>query len=123
MPKRGVIRVATCQFAVSGSIRRNAAQMRRQIKQAKRLRADVVHFSETALTGYAGANFESWDGFDWDTLRVETEGLQELCGLNSNLGVGVRETPEKHLSLGLGGHGRVGEASQRLDLLVALRAR
>jgi len=79
MAKRGVIRVATCQFAVSGSIRRNAAQMRRQIKQAKRLRADVVHFSETALTGYAGANFESWDGFDWDTLRAETESLLHLA--------------------------------------------
>ena len=36
MPKKGIIRVATCQFAVGGSVTRNAAQIRKQIEQAAR---------------------------------------------------------------------------------------
>jgi predicted amidohydrolase len=79
MPKRGTIQVATSQFAVSGNIKRNAGQMRRQIERAKRMRADVVHFPETALSGYAGTEFDSWDGFDWDTLRTETESICDLA--------------------------------------------
>lgn len=79
MSKPGVIRVATCQFAVTGRIKRNALQIRRQMVQAKAQRADLVHFSETALTGYAGTNFESWEGFDWATLRSETERIMELA--------------------------------------------
>jgi len=79
MAKSGVIRVATCQFSVSGNIRRNGAQIRRQIKQAKKRRADVVHFSETALTGYAGNNLQTWDGFDWDALRSETLAICQLA--------------------------------------------
>jgi len=79
MHKSGVIRVATCQFSVGANIRRNGAQIRRQIKQAKKRRADVVHFSETALSGYAGNNFTTWDGFDWDALRAETLAIAELA--------------------------------------------
>ncbi len=79
MSMKGTIRVATCQFAVTASIRRNAAQIRRQIAQAKRLRADVVHFSEAALSGYAGAEFKTWDGFDWEALLAETEFICRLA--------------------------------------------
>lgn len=78
MPK-GILRVATCQFAVGPSIRRNAAQIRRQIAQAVRHRADVVHFSEAALSGYAGVEFGSWDGFDWDTLADQTRAICQLA--------------------------------------------
>jgi predicted amidohydrolase len=79
MPKKGIIRVATCQFAVGGNVRRNAAQIRKQIEQAAREKADVVHFPEAALTGYVGTDFPSWDGFDWDALRTETESICRLA--------------------------------------------
>ena len=79
MSKRGVIRVATCQFAVTANIKRNAAQIRRHIAQAKRRRADVVHFPETALSGYAGVAFDSWDDFDWAALKAETEAICRLA--------------------------------------------
>jgi len=78
MRKQGILKVATCQFSVSGNIRRNGAQIRRQILQARSLRADVAHFPECALTGYAGTDFESWDGFDWDALTSET---QAICAM------------------------------------------
>jgi len=79
MSRRGVVRVATCQFAVTANIRRNAEHIRRQIRQARRRRADVVHFPETALSGYAGASFDTWDGFNWDALKEETLAVCELA--------------------------------------------
>ena len=76
---KGVIRVATCQFAVSGSVKRNAASIRRQLVQAKRLRADVVHFPESAMTGYPGADLPDWRDFDWDELRCQTLAICDLA--------------------------------------------
>jgi len=73
------LKVATCQFSVGANIRRNAAQMKKQIVQAKKKRADVVHFSETALSGYAGTDYKTWEGFDWDALVEETEAICELA--------------------------------------------
>lgn len=78
MARRGVLPVATCQFATSANVRRNAAQICRQIEQAKDLGADVVHFPECALSGYGGAEIRSWDGYDWDALRGKALGI---CGL------------------------------------------
>jgi predicted amidohydrolase len=72
---KGVIRVATCQFAVGSSVARNVAAVVRQIDRAKQMRADVVHFPESALTGYPGTDLDSWDGFDWDGLRSCTQAI------------------------------------------------
>ena len=33
--------------------------------QAAASGADLVHFSECALSGYAGVEFASFEGFDW----------------------------------------------------------
>ncbi len=77
---KGRIRVATCQFAVSSDIRQNAATIRSQILLAKRRRADVVHFPEAALSGYAGTDVKSWDGYPWDLLREETLDIMKLAG-------------------------------------------
>jgi deaminated glutathione amidase len=77
--KRGVIKVATCQFAVGANVHRNGSQVIRQIGQAKRRGADVVHFPETALSGYAGTDYKDWDGFDWDGLIEETERIQQVA--------------------------------------------
>ena len=73
------LKIATCQFAVGADVRRNGRQMRKQIEQAKKMRADVVHFSETALSGYAGVDYKSWDGFDWDALIEETGAICDLA--------------------------------------------
>jgi deaminated glutathione amidase len=69
--------VATCQFAVSGNVRRNAAAVRKLMAQAKRRGADIANFPEAAMTGYpAGSDHkDGWNGFDWGLLRQETEAV------------------------------------------------
>jgi len=76
----GVLKVATCQFAVSGSIRRNSRQIRKYLTAAKRNRAEIVHFPECALSGYIGTDFATFDGYDWLLLREETEKIAALAG-------------------------------------------
>ncbi len=74
-----IIRVATCQFPVSGDLRRNLGFVRRQTERAARLGAEVAHFPEAALSGYAGVNVMTWDGYDWPALRAATEQVQDLA--------------------------------------------
>ena len=77
--KEGKCNVATCQFAVGADIVRNSVEIRRKIKQAAGKGAHVAHFPETALSGYAGANFTTWKGFKWDVLKQETLKICDLA--------------------------------------------
>ena len=72
------IRIATCQFPVDANIRRNLRYIIEQMKEAKRRRAEVVHFSELCLSGYAGVEFPSLRGFDWELLEQATEKVIDL---------------------------------------------
>ncbi len=76
----GQIRLAVCQFPVSADVRANAEWIRKQMRTACEQYADVVHFPECALSGYAGVDHKSLDGFDWDLLRTETESIVALAG-------------------------------------------
>jgi predicted amidohydrolase len=78
--------IATCQFAVSGSIVRNGKVIRRHMEHAAREGAELVHFPETALSGYAGIDMPNYVAYDWDTLRRETESIMALA---AQLGVWV----------------------------------
>jgi len=56
--EHGMLKIATCQFAARRSIQRNAQQIRKFLQQARRAKADIVHFSECTLSlsvGSAGA--------------------------------------------------------------------
>jgi len=75
----GILKVATCQFAVNGSVEHNSGKIQMLMRQAKDGGADIVHFSECALSGYAGIDFESFDGYDWDFLRTETKKIMALA--------------------------------------------
>jgi predicted amidohydrolase len=61
------LRVATCQFAETWKPRHNAAIIRHYMAAAKRKDADIVHFHECALSGYAGEITSP--GYDWEGLR------------------------------------------------------
>ncbi len=74
----GKLKVATCQFAVGASIKRNALQIQSFLHKAKKAKADIVHFPETALSGYAGVDLATFDGFNWDLLRRQTESIMFL---------------------------------------------
>ena len=75
----GILKVATCQFAVSSSIARNARQIHKFLRRAKKSKADIAHFPECTLSGYTGKDFETLDGFNWQLLREETEKIVALA--------------------------------------------
>jgi predicted amidohydrolase len=75
-----VLKIATCQFAVGRSIKRNARCICAFLHKAKKAKADIVQFSECALSGYVGTDFPNFDGYDWDLLREETEKVVSLAG-------------------------------------------
>jgi len=70
----------TAQFAVSADIDANLAAIERLMRQAWSAAADVVHFPEAALSGYAGVDFQSFDGFDWARLDAATRRVMALAG-------------------------------------------
>lgn len=74
------LRVAACQFPVCGDPRRNGRYVRRFMKEAASRGADVVHFSEAALSGYGGWDVPDFGAYDWDVLRRETHAIQALAG-------------------------------------------
>jgi predicted amidohydrolase len=76
----GRIRVASCQFPVSADIRENYHWIEKQIIEAKLKKADVVHFSECALSGYAGSDMKSLDNYNWDELHAYTDSVINLAG-------------------------------------------
>jgi predicted amidohydrolase len=61
--------IATCQFPTSADFERNTRFIVRQIGQARERGADVAHFCEGALSGYAGADMASHANFDWNLLK------------------------------------------------------
>jgi deaminated glutathione amidase len=76
----GAIKVATCQFAVGRSIKRNARRICEFLRKAAKAKADIVHFPECALSGYVGTDFPSFAGYDWELLKEETLKIMSLAG-------------------------------------------
>ena len=73
------LKIATCQFPVSGDIKSNANYIERFIKEAALNKADIVHFSEAALSGYPPKDIPSFQNFNWDDLRAETYDIMSLA--------------------------------------------
>ncbi|MBN2136570.1 MAG: carbon-nitrogen hydrolase family protein [Sedimentisphaerales bacterium] len=76
----GCLKIATCQFAVGRSIKRNSRAIRSFMRKAAEAGADIAHFSECALSGYVGTDFPSFAGYDWDLLHDETQKIAALAG-------------------------------------------
>jgi len=87
MSRQGKIRVATCQFAESFQPRRNAAMILRYMAQAKRRRAEIVHFHEAALSGYLSRKgAPRLKDYPWPALR---ESAERICQEAKRLGLWV----------------------------------
>jgi len=71
--------IATCQFPISADIRRNYQYISQQIKKAKSQSAEVVHFPECALSGYAGPDFKTYKGYNWNNLEKYTRQIFDLA--------------------------------------------
>ena len=74
-----VLTVAACQFPVAADIGANLHHVQQQMSTAARRGARVAHFPEGASSGYAGADFESFAGFDWDRLGEATAEMAEYA--------------------------------------------
>jgi predicted amidohydrolase len=72
--------VATCQFPVSDDLRANARHVARLLRAAKARGADVAHFCECSLAGYAGADRAGYGDLDWPLLESLTRELSSLAG-------------------------------------------
>ena len=83
--KRELI-IATCQFPVSADIKKNASYILRQMAEAKKKGADVSHFPESSLSGYAGIDFKRYKSQD-EALRLGS--LEKIIQLSSELKIGV----------------------------------
>jgi predicted amidohydrolase len=75
-----MLKVATCQFTVGASIKRNSKRICEFLRKAKQAKAHIVHFSECALSGYVGTDFPNFAGYDWDLLKEETQKVMALAG-------------------------------------------
>jgi len=70
------LRTATCQFSVEPSIAHNRGEVLRQIAEAAEQGAQVAHFSECALTGYAGVDIPDTNAINWTELVEATREIQ-----------------------------------------------
>ena len=76
---KGILKIATCQFAVGRSVKQNSRSICRYLRKASQAGADLVHFSECALSGYVGTDFPNFDGYDWELLKEETQKIMALA--------------------------------------------
>jgi predicted amidohydrolase len=74
-----ILKIATSQFPVSSDIEANAVWIKRHMSQAKTQNANLVHFPECALSGYAGVDFNSLDELDWPQLQKHTQTILDLA--------------------------------------------
>ena len=76
---KNFLNIATCQFAVSSSIEKNSRSICHYIRKAGEAGADIVHFSECALSGYVGTDFPNFEHYDWELLKTETLKIMALA--------------------------------------------
>lgn len=72
------IKIATSQFPVSADIHKNKEIILAQMEQAKKLGADIIHFPEGSLSGYAGIDFQSFAGFNWEELLSASNEITQM---------------------------------------------
>lgn len=70
-----IFRIAGCQFSVEADIQKNLSAILAQIRDAAKQGARIAHFSETALSGYAGCDIPDSESIDWELLQASTEAV------------------------------------------------
>ena len=77
--KNKKLRIAICQFPVSGDITKNSSYIQRFIRKAAVKKADIIQFPETSLCGWGKWNNPSFKKFDFEALRRETSVIRKLA--------------------------------------------
>ena len=75
------VKVATCQFPVSSEIYSNSKYILNFIEIAAASKADIILFSECALSGYLGHHNPqlSKKSINWELLDIETDKIKKLA--------------------------------------------
>jgi len=73
------LKIATCQFPVSGEILENSGYIKRFIREAASNGCDIIQFPEQALSGYPPVDIPSFQNYNWDVLRAETKDIMALA--------------------------------------------
>lgn len=73
------MKIATCQFPVSGEILDNSGYIKGFIREAATNGCDIIQFPEQALSGYPPVDIPSFQDYDWDLLRAESEKIMALA--------------------------------------------
>ncbi len=73
------LRIAICQFPVSHDVERNASWIRDNMSKAAALQASVIHFPETALTGYGNVAPETQGTDFWQALEKQHGEIEKLA--------------------------------------------
>ena len=88
--------IATAQSFVSADVEENGREVRRLMMLACQEGADLIHFTEGALSGYVKRQIGSWEEVDWALLERELEATAHLAnelGIWTVLGCNHRLTP------------------------------
>jgi predicted amidohydrolase len=72
--------VATCQFPVDADLASNARHVKRLLRTAAARGADVAHFCECSLSGYAGSDRPDLRGLDFARLEANAREVFALAG-------------------------------------------
>ena len=80
----GMLTIATCQHPVGADINKNLSAVIKQMKTARSKSADIVHFSECNLSGYAGIDFQDIKQRDHKTLQ---QALKKICECAASIGI------------------------------------
>ena len=68
--------IATCQFPITADINRNSRFILAQMAKAAGKKAQIAHFAESALSGYAGVHYPDSLQVDYELLRMQ---LLKIC--------------------------------------------
>jgi predicted amidohydrolase len=74
------LRIAVCQFPVSHNLASNAKFICRFMKKAAEAAAHIIHFPETALSGYGRSDFTPLSTDNWQSLEAHTEEIVDQAG-------------------------------------------
>lgn len=86
------LRIAVSQFPVSDNIKKNEAYISKHITYASWKKADVIHFPETALSGYE----TDINSLDWSLLRESLDRIRGLAKRHKiNIVLGLHEKQDK----------------------------
>jgi len=71
--------IGTSQFPISKDIDSNKAHIVEQMHYAGKMNCDLIHFPECSLSGYAGIDMNSFEGYDWELLQRSTLEIMDIA--------------------------------------------